>query len=87
VLIEVMAGDNQRQAETIQQLLDGFAVLKGEKAKPHFETGGLKGKRVAPVVFCSTSSRGAPQRQPAAAPALLLSDRKGVLAPAHIARI
>lgn len=60
MLIEVMAGDNQRQAETIQQLLDGFAVLKGEKAKPQFEPGGLKGKRVAPVVSCSTSSRGAP---------------------------
>ena len=34
VLIEALAEDNQRQAETIQQLRDEIAVLKGEKAKP-----------------------------------------------------
>ncbi|NEX22487.1 hypothetical protein G3480_19610, partial [Thiorhodococcus mannitoliphagus] len=36
-LIETLAETTHRQAETIQQLRDAIAVLKGEKAKPTFK--------------------------------------------------
>lgn len=36
VLIEALAQENQREAETIQQLRDEIAVLKGEQGKPTF---------------------------------------------------
>jgi len=37
-MIEGLAEENQRQAETIQQMRDEIAVLKGEKAKPKFKS-------------------------------------------------
>jgi cell division septum initiation protein DivIVA len=43
-LIEALAEDNQRQAQTIQQLRDEIKVLKGEKAKPQFKPSGMEGK-------------------------------------------
>jgi transposase IS66 family protein len=41
-LIEHLAQENRRQAETIQQLRDEIAVLKGEKAKPKFKPSGME---------------------------------------------
>lgn len=37
-MIEGLVEENQRQAEAIQQMRDGIAVLKGEKAKPKFKS-------------------------------------------------
>jgi len=37
-MIERLIEENQRQAETIQQMRDEIAVLKGEKAKPKFKS-------------------------------------------------
>ena len=37
-MIEVLAEENQRQAEAIQQMRDEIAVLKGEKSKPKFKS-------------------------------------------------
>jgi hypothetical protein len=47
VLIEALAQENRRQAETIQQLRDEVAVLKGEKPKPTFKPSGME-KETAP---------------------------------------
>ncbi len=44
-LIERLAEETHRQAETIQQLRDEIAVLKGEKAKPTFKPSGMEGQR------------------------------------------
>lgn len=41
-LIEAMAETIHRQAETIQQLRDEIAVLKGEKPKPTFKPSGME---------------------------------------------
>jgi hypothetical protein len=40
-LIEQLVQENSRQAETIQQLRDEIAILKGEKAKPKFTPSGM----------------------------------------------
>jgi hypothetical protein len=37
-IIERLMEENQRQAETIQQMRDEIAVLKGEKGKPKFKS-------------------------------------------------
>jgi hypothetical protein len=39
---EALAQETCRQAETIQQLRDEIAVLKGEKAKPTFKPSGME---------------------------------------------
>ena len=43
-MIEVLAEENQRQAETIQQMRDEIAVLKGEKSKPKFKSSKMDDK-------------------------------------------
>lgn len=40
--IEELLEENRRQAETIQQLRDEIATLKGEKAKPKFKPSGME---------------------------------------------
>lgn len=42
VLIEALAEENHRLAETVQQLRDEIAVLKGEKPKPTFKPSGME---------------------------------------------
>jgi len=58
VLIEVLAQENQRQAETIQQLRDEIAVLKGEKRKPTFKPSGME-QETAPDAPGETGETGA----------------------------
>lgn len=41
-LIEHLLEENRQQAETIQQLRDEIAILKGEKPKPKFEPSGME---------------------------------------------
>lgn len=41
-LIEHLLGENQRLVETVAQLRDEIAVLKGEKARPHFKPSGME---------------------------------------------
>ena len=43
-LIEHLVQENSRQAETIQQLRDEIALLKGEKGKPTFKPSGMNEK-------------------------------------------
>jgi len=40
-LIEQLLQENLQQKETIQQLRDEIAVLKGDKARPKFKAGGM----------------------------------------------
>ncbi|KAF4531022.1 hypothetical protein B566_EDAN019026 [Ephemera danica] len=43
-MIEALVEENQRQAETIQQMRDEIAVLKGEKARPKFTSSKMDDK-------------------------------------------
>lgn len=43
-LLEELVQENAHQAETIQQLRDEIAILKGEKAKPKFKPSGMNEK-------------------------------------------
>jgi hypothetical protein len=43
-VIEQLVEENRRQAESIQQLRDEIAVLKGEKKKPQFKASGMEKK-------------------------------------------
>jgi len=40
--IEYLLEENRRQAESIQQMRDEIAVLKGQKAKPKFKPSGME---------------------------------------------
>ena len=67
VLIEALAQENQRQAETIQQLRDEIAVLKGEKRKPTFKPSGMEDVTAADAPapgVAGTEGEGSPKKRP-----------------------
>ena len=68
VLIEVLAQENQRQAETIQQLRDEIAVLKGEKRKPTFKPSGMEEETAPEAPPPEDGETGAADERPAKRP-------------------